>query len=121
MVPGVPLRRALAPRSCSPRADAPTLDLGSRTFGVLRPVCGTVLMVPRRASSQVGLRNGSSLVQGANLPGRDSRSACSTRLCSSRPFWTMNCARSPTTLLLGVTCADLLSGVRLDISTWIIG
>lgn len=38
------------------------------------------------------------------LVGRDSVSACSTRLCSSRLFCTINCARSPTTLLLGVTC-----------------
>lgn len=39
------------------------------------------------------------------LVGRDSVSACSTRLCSSRLFCTINCARSPTTLLLGVTCS----------------
>ena len=41
-----------------------------------------------------------------HLDGRDSASACATRLCSSRLLETMNWARSPTTLELGVTCGE---------------
>ena len=42
-------------------------------------------------------------VEIAHLVGSDSPSAFSTSECWSRLFCTMNCARSPTTLLLGVT------------------
>ena len=41
--------------------------------------------------------------QQAHLPGKESCSARSTSVCSVSLFCTMNCARSPTTLLLGVT------------------
>lgn len=40
----------------------------------------------------------------AHLPGKLSFSACSTTVFSSSLFCTMNWARSPTVLLLGVTC-----------------
>lgn len=40
----------------------------------------------------------------AHLFGKFCCSAVSTTVCSSKSFWTMNWARSPTTLLLGVTC-----------------
>ena len=49
----------------------------------------------------------------SDLPGRLRLPAFSTSFLSSKSFCTMNCARSPTTLLLGVTCRKHMCSVHL--------
>ena len=56
----------------------------------------------REAGAELSAWGGSACLEGSERP-----SAFSSSCARSRLFCTMNCARSPTTLLLGVTCAHM--------------